>query len=76
METLTAVEAFEAMRSFVAQFAEREPVESRDRFRLLLSWTEREGDGVTADPAQWNDWVTAITEARCRMAEGRPLTIP
>lgn len=76
METLTAVEAFEAMRSFVAQFAEREPEASRDRFRFLLSWTEREADGATSDPAQWDDWVRAIDEARSRMAEGRPLIIP
>jgi hypothetical protein len=76
METLTTVEAFEAMRSFEAQFARREPEASRERFAFLLSWTEREGDLATADPAQWDDWLKSVADARTRIAEDRRLTIP
>ena len=76
METLTLVEAFEAMRSFVAQFASREPAEFRERFRQLLRWTEIEADGGTFDPAQWFDWVRAADDARSRLADGGSLDIP
>ena len=76
MESLTTKEAFEAMRSFVAQFAERVPEEAREPFRDLLRWSEIDDDGVTFDPAQWDDWQKAATEARNRLSMGRSLTIP
>jgi len=63
-DRLTLRQAFEAMRLFLAQFNEREPKEQRVTIELLLSWTEIEADGMTADPAQWNDWETAVTTAR------------
>lgn len=68
------VEAFEAMRSFVAQFAAREPAEFQERFRSLLQWTELQSDGLTADPAQWDDWVRSVAETRSRLADGRGLS--
>lgn len=76
MEKLTSVEAFEAMRSFVAQFAARVPVEGREPFRELLRWSGIEADSATSDPAQWHDWERSVTEARLRLAAGEPLTIP
>jgi len=76
VESLTTTEAFEAMRSFVAQFAAREPAESRERFRFLLHWTEMQVEGVTADPAQWDDWSRSVAEARSRLADDRTLDIP
>jgi hypothetical protein len=72
METLTVIEAFESMRSFVRQFAEREPAEHRDRFEALLRWTERESDGMTVDPAPWDDWLRSIGDATARLRSGRP----
>lgn len=76
MEPLTTMEAFEAMRSFVAQFASREPEGNREAFRFLLVWTEMEPDGQTSDPAQWHDWVGSVAEARARLASGQRLEIP
>jgi len=76
MESLSLDEAFEAMRSFVAQFASREPAESRAALQLLLAWTMRESDGITSDPAQWNDWLASVADARERLAVGRDLDIP
>ena len=61
------LEAYEAMRSFVRQFAEREPDPHRERFDELLRWTERQEDGITADPAQWPDWLRSIADARSRL---------
>ena len=65
---LTTTEAFEAMRSFLAQFNEREPPENREVIDLLLSWTEIKADGVTSDPAQWDDWERSIDDARARLS--------
>jgi hypothetical protein len=75
MDSLSVVEAFEAMRSFVAQFAAREPESVREPFRLLLLWTER-GDDTISDPAQWDDWQASIAEARARLADDRKLEVP
>lgn len=66
-ERLTATEAFEAMRSFLAQFNERESPDNREVIDLLLSWTEIMADGVTSDPAQWDDWERSIDDARARL---------
>jgi len=76
MESLTTIEAFEAMRSFVAQFASREPEGNRLAFQLLLVWTEIDSDEQTSDPAQWHDWLRSVTEARSRLANGQQLRIP
>jgi hypothetical protein len=76
VETLTVLEAFEAMRSFVAQFAGREPADSRAAFQQLLVWTEIEKDGITSDPAQWHDWLRSVADARSRLVVGEALDIP
>jgi hypothetical protein len=67
METLTTREAFEAMRSYLQQFNEREPPHRREPIELLLQWTEVQADGTTSDPAQWDDWLNAVTDARQRL---------
>ena len=76
MDSLTTIEAFEAMRSFVAQFASREPEGNRLAFQLLLAWTEIESDGQTSDPAQWHDWLRSIADAKSRLEGGQELRIP
>lgn len=67
-ETLTTTEAFEAMRSFLVQFNDREAPENREVIDLLLSWTEIQADGLTSDPAQWDDWRRSIDDARSRLS--------
>jgi hypothetical protein len=62
--TLSETQAFEAMRLFLAQFNEREPEDRRETIALLLAWTEIQSDGVTDDPAQWEDWKRAVADAR------------
>lgn len=55
---LTEREAFRAARCFIQQFNEREKSDSLD---LWVGWMEEStvsGDPeVTADPAQWHDWL-------------------
>ena len=62
--TLTSVEAFEAMRLFLAQFNQREPPQRRETLFFLLGWTAIQDDGMTSDPAQWHDWEKAVTAAK------------
>jgi hypothetical protein len=69
-ETLTSREALEAMRIFLAQFNEREPEDRRETIYSILSWTQMEGDGITFDPAQIEDWEHAVADAKA----GRWLT--
>lgn len=60
---LTTRQAYEAMRIFVNQFAQREPEQHRPRFEQLIRWTRVDSDGITVDPAQWEDWETAVQAA-------------
>ena len=59
---ITLGEAFEVMRSFLAQFNLREPADRRVTIDQLLRWTSRTGerDGMPHDPAQWPDWEAAV----------------
>lgn len=51
------------MRSFLAQFNEREPADRRATITFLLAWTRRTHvDGGTDDPAKWHDWETAVAK--------------
>ncbi|MEI6498046.1 MAG: hypothetical protein WCO88_15405 [Actinomycetota bacterium] len=63
-ESLSTHEAFEAMRRLLAAFNEREPIERRVTIEQLLRWTEVQADGATFDPAQWDDWLSAVEEAK------------
>ena len=60
---LTEREAFRAARCFIQQFNEREKSDSLD---LWVGWMEEStspGDPeVTADPAQWHDWVKCVDQ--------------
>lgn len=59
---LTEREAFEAMRYFLAEFWKRSGSQSDSELVDILSWTAMDvwEDGGTADPAQWDDWMTAV----------------
>jgi hypothetical protein len=61
---LTPVEAFEAMRLFLEQFNEREPMERRETIFFILGWTAIQPDGGTSDPAQWPDWEQAVADVK------------
>ena len=66
---LTEREAFRAARCFIQQFNERE---QSDSLGLWVGWMEEStspGDPeVTADPAQWHDWVRCVD----KVLAGRP----
>jgi len=69
-ETLTVAQAFSAMRVFINRFHERGDL-GADALPSILGWTSLRvwtqpksgGDPVTADPAQWVDWVYAVQQA-------------
>jgi hypothetical protein len=61
--TLTVQQAFQAMRHFLEQFNEREHSES---IVLLLDWMTQgtwADPQMTADPAQWHDWLASVERA-------------
>lgn len=60
------LEAFDAMRRVFERelAAPRVADEPPVSFRELLSWTEREPDGGTSDPAQWDDWLRSVQKAQ------------
>jgi hypothetical protein len=62
-QTLTIEQAFQAMRCFVDQFMRREPEQYREPFEQIIRWTRVEGDGITYDPAQWEDWKASVARA-------------
>ena len=53
-DTLTYLEAFEAMSCFLEKYYERT---SSDDIGLLLGEMQILKDGKTADPALWSDWM-------------------
>lgn len=58
-------EAFDAMRSFLSEVSTRmAPGDGQADVFDLLSWTRWEQDGITGDPAQWNDWLAAVAASR------------
>lgn len=60
---LTIEQAFQTMRCFVDQFMKREPEEYRWRFEQIIRWTRIDDEGVTSDPAQWEDWKASVARA-------------
>jgi hypothetical protein len=59
--TLTALEAFDAMRSFLESYWERGGKRSDDLAILLGSLDRnRTEHGPPLDIAQWHDWLAAI----------------
>jgi hypothetical protein len=63
---LTENEAFEAMRRFLQAFWERGGSNPESDLVDVLSWTASDvwADGVTSDPAQWDDWLSAVRSVR------------
>jgi hypothetical protein len=59
------VEAYEAMREIFRQELEAAGPEDRSGadFLNMVSWTERQPDGQTSDPAQWHDWLGSVARA-------------
>lgn len=55
--TLTIKEAFESMVKYLEMYYER--TDSEDIGSLLGDMILLE-DGITLDPAVWNDWITCI----------------
>ena len=59
---LTEDEAFEAMRYFLTEFWKRGGSRADSDLVDILDWTGREdwADGRTNDPAQRDDWESAV----------------
>lgn len=61
-------EAFDGMRGFFAAERERGKTDSfapgPPDLVLLEAWTSWEPDGVTYDPAQWDDWLAAVERVK------------
>jgi hypothetical protein len=56
-------EAFAAMTQFLREFADRT---NGGHFPTLLSDIEIEDDGVTSDPAAWDDWIRCVVAVKQR----------
>jgi hypothetical protein len=56
MYQLTEHEAFAALTLFVNEFLER----AGDDLLLLVTDIAIEKDGITSDPAAWNDWMRCV----------------
>lgn len=56
---LTELQAFNAMSKFLEGYYERT---SSDDVGSLLSDMQILGDGDTADPAAWEDWIESVND--------------
>lgn len=63
VQSLTAREAYNAMRAFLDAYWERGGKTSDD-IAILLGAMECSADGAPMDPAHWNDWLVAIDAAK------------
>jgi hypothetical protein len=57
VESLTQMQAFEAMVLFLDDYYERTKA---DEIGALLGSLQIVGDGMPADPAAWEDWMKCI----------------
>ena len=71
--TLTQVEAYDSMRAFLEAYWERGLRESEE-IAVLLSSLAPLRDGISADPAQWNDWPAAVKTVKDRKGDRDFLT--
>jgi hypothetical protein len=55
----TSAQVFEAMRRLFSAEPAVEREQSPD-LSELHSWTTLEADGLTSDPAQWEDWLSSL----------------
>jgi hypothetical protein len=63
---LTVQQAFQAMRYFLEQYNEREPRHRKESIDQLLGWMTQDSwtdPQITADPAQWHDWLASVERA-------------
>ncbi|QRN94139.1 hypothetical protein JRI60_34030 [Archangium violaceum] len=60
-DTLTLREAYAAMYAYLERLYE---VTGSDELGGLLGGMSLLGDGTTADPAAWDDWMKAVRKAR------------
>jgi hypothetical protein len=65
MKILTTQEAFSAMRSFLEDYYERT---QSDDVGALLGDMQLLGDGMTADPAAWEDWLVCVERSTVKIA--------
>jgi len=65
MKILTTQEAFVAMRSFLEGYYERT---KSDDVGALLGDMQLLGDGLTADPAIWEDWLSCVERSKIKIA--------
>ena len=67
LPTLDALEAFDAMRTFLESYW-TELGKSEDTLQLLLSDIDRNTafrpDGGTLDPAEWGRWIKAVRDVK------------
>ena len=61
-KTLTNKEAFDAMRIFLERFNVRGGGKDDLVYVLGAISTDSWADGSPFDPAQWNDWLDAVSE--------------
>jgi hypothetical protein len=59
---LTLDQGYLAAYEFIRQFYERDARKPESMFNLL-SWMRLEGPRLSADPAQWHDWTTSVSQA-------------
>jgi hypothetical protein len=65
MYTMDEHEAFEVMTRFLTAFFQR----TNGDMATLMADIALQGDGLTNDPAAWNDWLTYVREVKA--ASGR-----
>jgi hypothetical protein len=61
-DTITVIEAFDAMRIFLAAVWQRQGKASEDL--ALIMGAARLADGSPVDPAIWHDWLMAVHACR------------
>jgi len=60
---LTTDEAYQAMLAFLEAYWQRGGATSSD-IALLLTMVHRVEEGITTDPAQWDDWLDAVAKIK------------
>jgi hypothetical protein len=70
---LTQVEAYDSMRAFLQAYWERGLRES-DEIACLLGQLAPLRDGISADPAHWEDWLAAVRIVKDRKGDRDFLT--
>jgi hypothetical protein len=76
-ENACGSEVYEAMRRlFWKEASEANSTHSTPDLWELYSWTRIREDGLSADPAQWSDWIAVLRNLRLAIPEARPSMSP